>query len=338
MSADAKRKDINVLYSIGAILAVFGHSHPNNWSSFAGTVFYHTIVFIYTFHMPLFFVIAGILLYNSKSIRIKSFSQFIKEKAFKLLTPYVVLSAIFLIPKGYVEHGSLGFLSFEFIVKSFLIPRQNIWGHFWFLPTLFICYFVLGGCKKLVARFDKKFFWWIVLPLCAISIGFWVSPIKTNWFALKDVTENAFYMVLGMALALCEKRLVLKPNKCLMTICSIVLAAVSVMLYIFKYSREGKMIISICMVLALLLFAKLIGSFLQKQFDFISKNVFVIYICSWIFQSLMMILLEKLHCKLAVMAPMLFVIGIAAPIVIASLYKKTKKLNCKFFDLCLGVR
>ncbi len=30
MSTDTKRKDINVLYSIGATLAVFGHSHPND--------------------------------------------------------------------------------------------------------------------------------------------------------------------------------------------------------------------------------------------------------------------------------------------------------------------
>ncbi len=288
--------------------------------------------------MPLFFVIAGILLYNSKSIKVKRFGQFIKEKAFKLLTPYVILSAIFLIPKGYVEHGGLGFLNFEFVVKSFLIPRQNTWGHFWFLPTLFICYVILGGYRKLITQSNKKSFHWIAFPLGIISVCFWLSPIKTDWFALKDVTENLFYMVLGMALALFEKRVALKQNKYLMAILSVVLAAVSVVLYIFKYTRESKLIIAICMVLALLFFAKLIGPFLQEQFDFISKNVFTIYIYSWIFQSLAMMLLEKLHCKLAVMAPILFTVGVAVPIVIALLYKKAKKLNCKFFDLCLGVR
>ncbi len=32
-------KEIDILYSIGAILAILGHSHPNDWSSFEGTLF-----------------------------------------------------------------------------------------------------------------------------------------------------------------------------------------------------------------------------------------------------------------------------------------------------------
>ncbi len=338
MSVEAKRQDINILYSIGAILAVFGHSHPNDWASFDGTVFYHIIVFIYTFHMPLFFVIAGILLYNSKSIRVKSFNEFIKEKAFKLLTPYVVLSAVFLIPKGYIEYGGLGFLNFEFIINSFLVPRQNTWGHFWFLPTLFICYVILGGVKKLITSSDKKSFQWIAVLLGIVSVYFWLSPINTDWFALKDVTENLFYMVLGMLLAFVEKNSTVNINKYLKAIISVVLTTVSVVLYIFKYSPEIKLIISILMVLALIFFAKIMGSFLQKQFNFVSRNLFTIYIYSWIFQSFTMILLERLNAKLIVMAPIMFVVGVVFPLAIALLYKKIKKLNCKFLDLCLGVR
>lgn len=338
MSVEAKRQDINILYSIGAILAVFGHSHPNDWASFAGTLFYHIIVFIYTFHMPLFFVIAGILLYNSKSIRVKSFGEFIKEKAFKLLTPYVILSAVFLIPKGYIEHGGFKFLSFEFVVRSFFIPRQNTWGHFWFLPTLFICYVILGGIKKLTTNSDKKSFQWLAVLLGIVSVYFWMSPIKTDWFALKDVTENLFYMVLGMFLALLEKSSAINLNKYVKLTISVVLVAVSVALYVFNYNYKIKLIISICMVLSLIFFAKSIGSFLQKQFEFISRNVFTIYIYSWIFQSFAMILLERLNVKLIVMAPIMFVVGVVMPLAIAWLYKKIKKLNCKFFDLCLGVR
>ena len=338
MSAKTKRQDINILYSIGAILAVLGHSHSNDWASFDGTVFYHIIVFIYTFHMPLFFVIAGILLYNSKSINVKSFGEFIKEKAFKLLTPYVILSAVFLIPKGYIEHGGFKFLNFEFIIRSFLVPRQNTWGHFWFLPTLFICYVILGGIKKLTISSDKKFFQCIAVLLGIISVYFWLSPIKTDWFALYDVSENLFYMVLGMFLAFVEKHSTVNLNKYIKVIISVVFIAVSIALYVFNYSYKIKSIISILMVLALIFFAKIMGSVLQKQFDFISKNVFTIYIYSWIFQSFAMILLERLNVKLIVMAPIMFVVGIVLPLAIALSYQKAKKLNCKFFDLCLGVR
>ncbi len=338
MSVEAKRQDINILYSIGAILAVLGHSHPNDWTSFDGTVFYHIIVFIYTFHMPLFFVIAGILLYNSKSIRAKSFNEFIKEKAFKLLTPYVVLSAVFLIPKGYIEHGSLKFLNFEFIIKSFLVPRQNTWGHFWFLPTLFICYVILGGFKKLMSSFNNKPFQLMSVLLGVVSACFWLWPIKTDWLALKDVTENLFYMVLGMLWAFVEKNSTVNLNKYLKIIISVVLTTVSVVLYIFEYNPEVKLIISICMVLALIFFAKIMDSFLQKQFEFISRNVFTIYIYSWIFQSFTMVLLEKIDAKLIVMAPTMFAVGIILPLIIALIYKNQNKLKCKVFDLCLGVR
>ena len=338
MSAKAKRQDIDILYSAGAILAVFGHSHSNDWASFDGTLFYHIIVFIYTFHMPLFFVIAGILLYNSKSINVKSFGEFIKEKAFKLLTPYVILSAVFLIPKGYIEHGGFEFLDFEFVVRSFLVPRQNTWGHFWFLPTLFICYVILGGVKKLTTSFDKKSFQWLAVLLGIVSVYFWLSPINTDWFALKDVTENLFYMVLGVFLAFVEKSSAINFNKYLKAIISVVLVAVSIALYVFNYTYKIKLIISILMVLALILFAKTIGSALQKPFDFVSKNVFTIYIYSWIFQSFTMILLERFNVKLVIMAPIMFVVGIVLPLAIALLYKRYKKLNCKFLDLCLGVR
>ena len=51
----AKRNDINILYSIGTILAVFGHSRPNTGFGYEGSILNQIIIFIYTFHMPLFF-------------------------------------------------------------------------------------------------------------------------------------------------------------------------------------------------------------------------------------------------------------------------------------------
>ena len=55
---------IDVLYSIGIILVIFGHSHPSDWSVFSGTFFEKLIIFIYTFHMPLFFLRCRIFVYE----------------------------------------------------------------------------------------------------------------------------------------------------------------------------------------------------------------------------------------------------------------------------------
>ena len=44
---------------IGCLLVVLGHSIPLNWN--VPNLIYNTDVFIYTFHMPLFFFISGFL-------------------------------------------------------------------------------------------------------------------------------------------------------------------------------------------------------------------------------------------------------------------------------------
>lgn len=52
---EVRLHEIDVLYGLGTLLAILGHSHPNDWSSFPGK----WVEFIYLFHMPLFFLIAG---------------------------------------------------------------------------------------------------------------------------------------------------------------------------------------------------------------------------------------------------------------------------------------
>ena len=332
-----KRNDINILYTIGTILAVFGHSRPNAGFGYEGSVLNQIIIFIYTFHMPLFFIIAGILLYNSKSLEQKSYGVFIKDKALKLLTPYVILTAVFLIPKGYVEFGSLEFLNFEFVLKAFLSPRNNTWGHFWFLPVLFVCYIIAAGFKKLMLKLDEKYAPIFLMTFMVLSGLLMARPINTNWLGLKDISQNLFYMQFGMILALCEQHLKVNLNKALKIIIAVILVAVSVVAFIYNYAVL-KGLIAMCMLLSLILMAKAFGNFFETGFSFISKNIFTIYIYSWIFQSFALILLTKLNVNLLVLNITMFVIGVLAPLLIAFIYKKLKKLNCKFFDLCLGVR
>lgn len=57
--------EVDFLYTIGIVLVLIGHSHSSDWSQFENTVLLNVIRFIYTFHMPLFFFIAGFLFQNS---------------------------------------------------------------------------------------------------------------------------------------------------------------------------------------------------------------------------------------------------------------------------------
>lgn len=60
--------EVDILYAIGTFLVVLGHSHSSNWENFQGTILVKIIDVIYTFHMPLFFFIAGFLFWNSNKL------------------------------------------------------------------------------------------------------------------------------------------------------------------------------------------------------------------------------------------------------------------------------
>ena len=67
MTNESSRKKINeigLLYTLGVLLTILGHSHPNDWSTFPS----QPIDFIYSFHMPLFFCISGYLFAKSHSL------------------------------------------------------------------------------------------------------------------------------------------------------------------------------------------------------------------------------------------------------------------------------
>ena len=76
MTVESKPKlrlrEIDMLYALGTLLVILGHSHPNDWSTFPGK----WIEFIYTFHMPLFFAISGFLMNRERVLE----SGYIVEK------------------------------------------------------------------------------------------------------------------------------------------------------------------------------------------------------------------------------------------------------------------
>lgn len=146
--------EIDVLYALGTLLVIAGHSHSSNWDRFQGTILPTIIGVIYSFHMPLFFFIAGFLFLNSDKLLKIGYGFWIKEKAIKLLTPYVVLTVFGGIPKYYIENESFSGVV-EVMVQSFVKPRLNIWGHFWFIPVLLLIYIIFGIIQKSISNTKK---------------------------------------------------------------------------------------------------------------------------------------------------------------------------------------
>ncbi|MCH5299787.1 MAG: hypothetical protein J1E56_00580 [Ruminococcus sp.] len=76
MESKRKLTFISYAYAIGAIFVVLGHSTPTGTSDLP--LFIDKIrTFIYCFHMPLFFFIAGFLFKYTSNYKLNSYGSFI---------------------------------------------------------------------------------------------------------------------------------------------------------------------------------------------------------------------------------------------------------------------
>lgn len=136
---------LDSLRGFAMFFVILGHIAANSSSQ---------ILLIYSFHMPLFFMISGA---TFRAGKYSSFFECIKDKAKKLLLPYVFLYLIN-IPFWYLNKKILSSNSHSLSEVLFGIfpANQSIEtmssGALWFLPTLFLISVVFYGIVEL----DRK--------------------------------------------------------------------------------------------------------------------------------------------------------------------------------------
>lgn len=132
-------KSATVAKGIAILLVVLGHCFPSNIFNgqsrldFVASVIYD---FVYSFHMPIFFYISGYLFYNAWHIHRQGT---IKNKAFRLLIPYLTFSVIY-IPLRIVASSMANsvFMGGYWRILVGISPNGGVW----FLYTLFV-FFVI---------------------------------------------------------------------------------------------------------------------------------------------------------------------------------------------------
>lgn len=180
------------LQSFAVFLVCFGHSFPlDNLTGEIPLIFntFHKI--IYSFHMPLFFAIAGFLFINSmenKNYNVK-FKDFLYKKARRLLIPYFAIGTIAYLFKTYF-FNSFAYRPSQptlcFYLSSMFAPENNPDKYLWFLPVIFVIFLISFFIKRVN-----------VLKLLVISfiILFFVKYIPIHF--LKTVLYNIFYFIFG---------------------------------------------------------------------------------------------------------------------------------------------
>lgn len=147
---------ITILYGLAVILVIFGHSHPLHVEY---PIFLEKIIgFIYLFHMPLFFFISGILVVYTDSNR--NIYEWWMKKAGKLMFPYIFLTILAWGPKTIL--GSYMKDNMEVSISNFIriifIPRENVWGHFWYIPVYLILMLLAASAWKYHKNRPNKIF------------------------------------------------------------------------------------------------------------------------------------------------------------------------------------
>ena len=331
-SNGTKSNEISLLYTIGVLLTTLGHSHPNDWTLFPA----QPVEFIYSFHMPLFFCVSGYLFMRSHSLERDGYSKWIGNKAKRLLIPYFVISSISIIPKTLLENGSLNNINLNWVLKSFFAPRFNIWGHFWFLPVIFILYLVFGLWKKIFLNNPKhKKYVVAVIFLVAIVLHF----IKTDvaWLGISDLCKFTVYFVIGIL-----SQNILKTKKIgngNLIIGVLLLTSASIVLFLEFHKNTFVMFIeSLLMLVACLFVSQLLSKKHFKCVDFINNNVFTFYICAWPVQAVSEKILNFFTPEWYVYTIVMFLTGVVAPCIVIILYKKLEFINCNFLSYLCGFR
>lgn len=300
-TAQVQRKPwISTARVIGILLVVLGHSYPFDVP--IPTVLNQLRDFIYTFHMPLFIVISGYL----SGLSNRRGAEYIAVRAKKLLIPYFVLSLAAFVPKMLLQqylNDSVEF-SLMWLIRSELVPRENIWGHFWFIPMIFF----FGVFSAFLGKQMKQHKWVLLLALAVSFILRWL-PKTTAWFALEDIRQNLFYYILGIAIALCGDSEVIVKNK-------LWLLGLPIALALSFFTGEQTILGAVLMVG----FVLCVGTMVDIQRNSICRKIerysFTIFLLSWPAQAVVEVLLNKLlHLPACMTMLCMFTAGIAVPLI-----------------------
>lgn len=142
---------VDVAKGLGMLAIIWGHICCKGWSN----------ELVYSFHIPLFFFISG-LLYNNE--KYKEFLPFVKARAKRLLLPYVAYSVItWLIWVGYTFATNKPVESYWMPLLQTVIAKgsggylvHNV--ALWFIPCLF--------AVEIIYYFIGKFKWSVSFVIC----------------------------------------------------------------------------------------------------------------------------------------------------------------------------
>ncbi len=176
---------LDMARGIGMILVVMGHIEYVNMS---------LLQFIYAFHMPLFFLISGILIWEKQEEK-NNYIALWKKKLRSILLPYCFFSVLILLIesarlliKGLDEWENIG----QMLLQT--VCLQGI-STLWFLPALFMSELLFIGMRRRGSH-GVTLIGVSVLTVLAVVLNQWEKNLYS--MQTQDMLGNVLHEVLSM--------------------------------------------------------------------------------------------------------------------------------------------
>ena len=326
---------ISFIQFIGVISVIFGHSMN---SMDVPDVFRDVKMWVYTYHMPLFFLVSAYLFsFTGGFAHRGGYLGTFKNKFERLLVPYILWNVLFIAPKFFMLDqlpNQESEMNADFFINCLLSPRNNVLGHTWFLCALFEMFVIAIVFEKL----KKKTILWIPVTLILFVIN--CFGVTERLFAISDLMKNGIFFWTGLLLGTMniDKLTQCAKNKSLQLILLLIIIAGSIV-----WSFDDTMLINTLVLgMTIILFLGVIQikwHVRNNMIEFISRNSFTIYITHWpVLIVLRYIIYQKMHVDPTTSMVIMFVSAIAITMLLAwGLRKCTSPIMNKIKKYIFGM-
>ncbi len=340
----SKSNHLMALLSVwGIILVVLGHSgfeEPIIQSELSGL---HS--WIYSFHMPLFFLISGYLFsLTNPEFEKACTGKFVQKKIKRLLIPYVVIGTVIFGVKyvfAGLSHATRVF-SIENFFKMFVIPSADYStiGHLWYVFTLFMIFLVVLVLIGVRLISDKRL-WSVALAIGGLWLLDSVLP-TIQLFNGSSVLYYAPYFLIGILLQRYYEQV-----GCLFETSSwggqkcILYFTLTIVLTFIHVSGLCYMILrAICGILLSLSLCDFIMKHLprlEETMVHFSNKTYTIYLLSWFGHYIMKFaLVNVLDMHYLIVVAGMFIGGLLFPLAICRLVDRVSLLNKRNLRIIIG--
>ncbi len=339
----AKSNHLMALLSVwGILLVVLGHSGFEESLIVEKLSYLHS--WIYSFHMPLFFLISGFLFSLTNPVLENACTKkFIWKKTQRLIVPYVVLGIVYFTIKytfSGLSHADRVFSVPNFF-KMFIIPgaEYSTIGHLWYVFTLYMVFIVVLGLISIRLLSVNR------LKIGLLMIVLWTLKYLFPSIKLFNFSGLLWYMPFFLGGILLQR-----DFDCVKRVFTIANGGEYKMLIyftltiVFLFIPIHGLVFRIIRAITGLFFSLSLCDYVIRHYPILkdlmvkfSNKTYTIYLLSWFGQYIVkFVLVNKLNLHFSIVVAGMFAGGIIFPLVACWLVDKVPFLNNKGIRLIIG--